>query len=565
VNPPDGGPVGVDAGPGPPATGNYSSYAAESARCAAELIRSTGTKHYVCDCKSGADAACQPGSDGNDGLSVATPKQLFATANTLFQMMPAGDTILLCKGGAFDGSNTGRFLNGNCRANNTCDVRDYVDTRNGHSDPNKKPMVFSSNGGQSAIFDLSDGDSYTHEEGYRFLNLDLEGRGAAPRAFLVYNDVSDVFICNNTINSFTSAVIQNESSCGGSCPATPAPNRRLTVRGNLFTNNPAIAFLGSGDSQVVEYNYFDHNGNGSIFNHPFYLNGFSWNGGGIASQNEVVRGNEFYHSNIGSGGCAGTILNGHGRHANTTIEANIITELAGTAGSGCWGISQDTGGYPNAEGFTNLIIRANRVTNVGSNSIGTMMCVNCTIENNLIVQDSGTLGADAIVIPAKGRSGVAAGSLTTTGMMIRNNTIWFSAGNGTGIRLDSDGATGTSNVITNNAVVVNGSSSPFNCFSLNQPASSYYLDHNDCYFPNLAATRWEENRGATLSAWRTFSGLDMLSITSNPLFTNPGSNFTTQANSPLRSAGDTGDRQFAPTDILGQTRALPPDIGAYNH
>src|SRR5438552_1169368 len=59
--------------PPPPATGNYSSYAVESARCAAELIRSTGTKHYFCACKSGADAACQSGSDGNDGLSIATP------------------------------------------------------------------------------------------------------------------------------------------------------------------------------------------------------------------------------------------------------------------------------------------------------------------------------------------------------------------------------------------------------------------------------------------------------------------------------------------------------------
>src|SRR5437899_3007744 len=81
---------------------------------------------------------------------------------------------------------------------------------------------------------------------------------ASPRAFFLQNDVSDVFICNNTINSFTSAVVQNESSCGGrSCPVTPLSNRRLTVRGNLFTNNPAIAFLGSGDSQAVEYNSFD--------------------------------------------------------------------------------------------------------------------------------------------------------------------------------------------------------------------------------------------------------------------------------------------------------------------
>ena len=562
----DGEPGGVDAGPGPSATGNYSSYATEAARCAAEPIRSTGTKHYFCDCKAGADAACQPGSDANDGLSIAAPKQLLAPGSTLFQTMPAGDTILLCKGGAFDGNSTGRFVNGNCRATNTCDVRDYVDTRNGHSDPNKKPIVFSSNTGQAAIFDLSDGDTWTHEEGYRFLNLDLEGGAASPRAFFLQNDVSDVFICNNTINSFTSAVVQNESSCGGrSCPVTPLSNRRLTVRGNLFTNNPAIAFLGSGDSQAVEYNSFDRDGNGSMFNHPFYLNGFTWNGSGQVPQNEVVRGNEFYHSNLVNGVCGATILDGHGQHTNTTIEANIVTQVAGTAGPGCWGISYDTGGYPNAEGFTNLIIRANRVTNVGNQSIGTMMCVNCTIENNLIIQDSGTMGARGIVVPAKSRSGLAAGSLTTTGMMIRNNTIWFNAGNGTGITLNSDGATGTGNVITNNAIVVNGSSSPFNCFSLNQPASSYYVDHNDCYFPNLAVTRWEEINGATLTAWRTFSGLDAFSATGNPLFTNPESDFTTQANSPLRSAGDTGDRHFAPIDILGRPRAMPTDIGAYNH
>ncbi|HEY5285171.1 MAG TPA: hypothetical protein VIM14_20425, partial [Polyangia bacterium] len=158
--------------------------------CAAEPLRSTGQIHYVCDCQSGADSKCVPGSDNNAGTSPAAPLQTFSKAADAFSKMNAGDTVALCRGGKWTGRG-GSLANTKCKKDSTCDLRDYAPPWGNGSEA--LPSLWSSGTGNGVTM-----ISFTHEsahyEGYRVLNLDMHG-SSADTALFFWNETTDVDLC----------------------------------------------------------------------------------------------------------------------------------------------------------------------------------------------------------------------------------------------------------------------------------------------------------------------------------------------------------------------------------
>ena len=75
--------------------------ASSPASCANEPMRTTGTTYYVCDCQAGSAPGCVAGSDANAGTSKSAPWQSWAKAMAKFKTMNGGDTIAMCRGGAW--------------------------------------------------------------------------------------------------------------------------------------------------------------------------------------------------------------------------------------------------------------------------------------------------------------------------------------------------------------------------------------------------------------------------------------------------------------------------------
>src|SRR5262249_39721774 len=87
--------------------------------------------------------------------------------------------------------------NTSCTAASPCVLRDYVPS-NWTPAADHQPII--NTGANNNSFTLNNTKGQ-HQEGFRIINLDFEGGGNAnSTAILVIQDISDVFICNVTIN-----------------------------------------------------------------------------------------------------------------------------------------------------------------------------------------------------------------------------------------------------------------------------------------------------------------------------------------------------------------------------
>ena len=122
--------------------------------------------------------------------------------------------------------------------------------------------------------------------------------------------------------------------------------------------------------------------------------------------------------------------------------------------------------------------------------------------------------------------------------------VWFGPNakqGGTGIAF---GTVGTGHIVTNNTVNYSWTSAGTDrgvaCFQYPNPPTAYaFINNNHC--ASAAPHSWVAGRG-DLNAWKTYSAsssFDTNSITGNPLFTAPGTNFRPAAGSPLIGAGNT--------------------------
>lgn len=509
-------------------------------------VAARATDYYVCDCQPGADVNCQPGNDSSDGLTSQTPWRTYDYAQDRFGAMQAGDSVSFCQGGFHQVEGVTRWVNLNCRANNRCTIGDYEPPWG--SGDEGRPILNALN---SDGFRLENGGQAVHREGMNIQNLELRGTPSS-QGIMFYNDMDDVTIDNVKIDGFRIGVHMAGANLPPSDPNSNGKQNNNVLRNSEIINCMGQGYLGGCDNCVIENSTFTNNGFGqAIFNHNIYYSSHERKSGGI------IRNNRLYRSAIVDGRCQGASLVVHGVHDDLLIENNLVWEDEGAAGGGCWGIAVDPG-YPILEQFDRLVIRGNRVINVGNVSIGCQGCTNAVIENNVVINNQ-AFGQVGIAVPNKDDTGNA----ETTNVTVRNNSVYLGPNaSGTGIRV---GREGTGHTVVNNAVQYAGTSSQWNCFDLNlAPANYRAVDHNLCYFPNSTGGEWEDGSG-TLTAWQNASPFDDHSLVGNPLFRNPASpDFDLSLasnNSPLVNAGH--PTLSAATDHVGNNRNVPPDIGAF--
>ena len=345
-------------------------------------------------------------------------------------------------------------------------------------------------------------------------------------------DADDILIDNVSMDGFAIGVHLR------GCITTSCSNDRVTIRNSQILNNSSQGLLGHGTDLLIENNYFENNGGGTVFDHNIYVAGDS---------RVTIRNNELYRASLdGSGNCNGVSLVGHGIINDLLIEGNTIYEDVGKANQTCWGIAISPSYTDTAESYDNLIIRGNRVENMGNVSIVTSACQNCTIENNVIVQQQ-SFGTAGVAV----RPFAAAEDAISSNIVIRNNSIATTTG--LGIEVNE----GSGHTIVSNAIQMTGSDVNWNCFNMPLPSSSYdAIDYNICGY---GAGSWATS-AATLAAWQSL-GWGTNSTAADPGFT---------SSTDLRPASETAVIVNAghltlssTTDFAGNGRDALPDVGAY--
>ncbi|MFZ2303662.1 MAG: hypothetical protein WAV98_02630, partial [Minisyncoccia bacterium] len=525
-------------------TATLADIASVQATWAAEPMRA-GTVHYYCDCGTGASASCVAGSNSNSGLTTSAPRQTIADAMSTLNSMHSGDTVAMCKGGAFNALNGYNITRSTCTAGTTCvDLREYTPTTFAGT---AKPVI-NNVAGTVNLFTFSG-----VRGGVRILNLKLNGDNGAignrNRAFFFYRGAHDVTMGNLDMDLFDMA-IYNESGA-----LTDAFTNNIKLTGNRITNTRVIGYLGGGLNDDTSYNYWDGNGSSTVLDHTLYFN----------SRKEItnmrVVGN-YVRGQYGNT-CLGAPIVAHMSVDGLLVKDNIVDIDAAAATGGCWGIAfNNMTSATEAIYHRNTIFSGNTVINGGNAALTVSTCPDCIIESNLVIHDwSDTYELNGIKIPSRA---TRTQDDVNTRNIIRNNTVWFGpnvTNGGIGIVV---GTEGTGHIIANNAVyygAASGGSQGVDCYSYPLPLNSYaFINNNNCH--SIAPYSWEATRGS-LAAWRTYSsaqGFDTASFTGNPLFTTAGTDFTPQAGSPLISAGSSLYGSIL--DMFGRTRTNPPAIGA---
>lgn len=519
-----------------PATVNVGS----TALCANEPMRTSGTVYYYCDCQAGADPTCVPGNNTTGNGTAAAPWQ--SGWKDKFRTMAAGQTVALCRGGAF-ATDTSSVRNANCRANNTCDLRDYTPAAHPEwaNDQTKRPIISGSRigyfGGTTAL------------QGFRFFNL--QSVNGDPQGAFMGGNTSDVDICNVSVSRAQMAVFLD--------PASP----RWTVRQSQFANITYREAIFNGcDDCVIDGNYFANTSYGpnDMLNHPIYL---SSDHSGTPVNRMRVTNNEVHACPPGT--TAGSVaLVAHGVFKDLLIENNLIQCDNPFSGGGQWGIQLDHGGYPTTIpiGFYNVVVRRNRIIGHSGNGIALSQSPNALIEDNLVVLPPGTVSSMAGIVTGEnsGRAGTA--DPLSTNSTVRNNTVVIQANSApTGVRIKE----GDTHNVTNTAVHYTAGGNGA-CFTFPLPQASYaVLSNNACNGP-----------------WGTAFDVNRLLLTATSFTNSSGGDYSPALGSTLLNAGTTatsctvggvaGQPCYSPTaigttswtlDDAGKTRDGQPDVGAF--
>ncbi|HEY8942787.1 MAG TPA: right-handed parallel beta-helix repeat-containing protein, partial [Polyangiaceae bacterium] len=393
-----------------------------------------GNTYFVCDCAPGASPSCNPGDDRAAGTREA-PFRSYSKARDTFRQMQAGQTVALCRGGAFTVDEDRDWTNGRCESGQPCVLRDY-------DPPGAKAAL------GLPILRVADGDGITlvngglaeHEEGFVFMNLDLRSasRGRRGNGFFLYNDVDDVLMCGVSIDGFAIGVHSGGANESG--PESDGKNARVVLRNARLSNNGDQGWLGGCDGCGIANSTFENNGfNRAILNHSIYF-------GGTGVEMFALY-NDLYRSAIVGGKCQGAPIVAHGQLTRLRIEGNTVREEAGKADPTCWGIAVDTGYEDRVEAFHDVVIRGNDVINVGNVGIGLNACQGCVIEDNLIVHEQ-PFSSSLIAVPDRARS---PNDLAMGAVSIRRNTLIVRAPSEViGIRLGDEGE---GHVVVDNALL----------------------------------------------------------------------------------------------------------------
>jgi len=555
-------------------------FSSESSTCLNEAFPSSGSIIYFCDCQSGASASCVAGNDANAGTSKASPKKNFATAMGIFGSSgAAGSTVAFCDGGSWIVSASTVLENFNATAASPVLARDYLPTWGAQTVGGDGLPIMTASSSSVIVFYWVGGSSPTvrHDEGYKVRNLVLKGNGVGAAAMTFAQGVTDVDVCNVTMDNFA-----NGGGIGVN-PSTAPPNTgnyndsrqaRLTFHGCTITNNPG-GFQGAGNDVHLNYNYWRHNSITGL-SHDAYWTQATDSISGVdtiyTATGEQMIGNDIADSEPSPSGGANQCNNSqivvHGAHDGIDIEQNTMVEQSGNITGGCYGIQIDQGD-PLQEQFPNSQVRDNLIVNFGYVGIGLDNCTTgCVAESNILVCTDANCGLVGMI--DVGSSGSGLGSDLPTGpTTIRNNTMWVGSGSASpiGIVFGSDNITAGGHVIANNVFQATntGAACLLDLILTPRTTGTYaFVDNNLAYAPS-ASFFWECQTGTSLSGWKTSTSnaFDTHSISgSNPLFTSTGvsGNYTPASGSPLIGAGNSS--HGATTDYNSATRPSPPAIGA---
>lgn len=414
---------------------------------------SIAQNYYVCD---------STGNDNNLGRSEAKPFKTYDKAMANFDKLEAGASILFCRGDTFSVTNALRLVNYKCSASKPCTIGAFG------SESLNKPII-TTNGVHAINFE-NGGDS-RQDGGYIVENLTLISTQKNGSGVRMFNDVDDVTISNVHIEGFSIGVYAAGSNKIAAGNSANGMNDRLIVKNSTIIKNGKQGFLGSCNDCLFENNHFENNGDTALLDHNIYLAHT-----GVHAKGITIRNNTLYKSAIVDGKCQGVSLVGHGHLEDVLIEGNTIKEDLGKATASCWGISIDPGYSKVDESFRNIVIRNNKIINVGGNAIGCASCDGVTIEGNEIL-DEGKLTTAGIKVPVRNEN-----SLKSRNIKIFNNKIVLSNESASGVWV---GGENSSKVVGNEIILP--TNTRVDCVSLNQASLSIDISTNTCRTHNGVA------------------------------------------------------------------------------
>ncbi len=500
-----------------------------------------GAVHYFCS---------NGGSDSNDGSSSSTPKSSWSAVIATFNSMPAGDTVALCRGGTWTGASA-NIYNPACRANNTCDFRDYGS--------GNRPIINWSGG--TWLFNLTNS---AHDEGYRFWNIDLRLSGSSTAGWLLWNDVSDLDFCNINVDGGQGPHIQDQAA---SDPSIGRSNR-IMIRNSSFSNATGEeSLLLASSNTTVDSCVFTNNGSGGTVrgNHAVYFQeedmGPRSETSGMETQNLRITNNVITLDSTAP--CNSSLIHIAGRQNNGLVENNY---MSAATGSTCMGIGSGSSGYGVMAWFRAMTYRRNRIFLPG-NANGIALDAHGTVASDVNGQSVYTLNqavppavvADNIIVTTgqypvgiNYQSPSAPGGDATSGIIAYNNSIYLP--NAQSISPAVWIQTGSRYVTQNNAVY-----GP-NAYCVYDTSGSAQLrqDHNYCRTAGFCHAGDTCSRSASLAS----------------LWTNAGAgDFSLPAGSPLIGSGSStyyDPYAIAPSQATwtaahpARARTAPIDVGAFS-
>lgn len=490
-------------------------------------VPTAGPVLHFSDCQAGALPGCVPGDNANAGTSPQAPKRTLAgiDVNTL----PAGTQLLFARGGAW--TEVGMILrNMNATPERPLVFASYPTAWGGNTRPWLKVSSLTS------VFVFGWYNEAENDGGYTIRGLKLDGLGVTNGAgIFVGNNVHHVLLEDLEISGFHIAV---QSQQNGAHPTT------YTLRNSHLHHNAGMGLLGDGTDVLIENNLFEANNfSGSAFNHAIYLGGHGRNG--------TVRNNRFVRNSVVNGRCTGGNVTVHGQWDGLLIEHNSIEQDASEMG--CYGFSINPG-YDTAEHFRGLVLRNNRVINLGGCAICLTSVPGAVVENNLVVNNNPNYNV-GIVIPDRD---YGAGDAADGGAIIRNNTIVLHRAAAWNEAIALRTTAGAGHQVVSNLIYFGAGSDPnHRCFTHGERSLYQAFDHNLCFHAG-GNGRWSEahaNLGAANAA-----GFDLLGLAIDPRFVAlpapaNGWDEQIQSGSPARGAGH--PTLSSSLDRLGVPRSVP--------
>jgi len=536
-----------------------------SSVCALVLLAGApahATTYYFADNGAGSVAACTThvGNNANAGTDPAAPKRNFAGWNWN-ALASVGDRVYLAYGCAWDDISI-VFEGRATRDPASTNYSDFILGAYTHpSIASSVKPVLHNNTGTGIIFggygetDQSDGDPPVAcslpttgfcDGGYTFENFTLDG----PHVITGPDGPSCVQFGNTVHHVLFSNVEVRECRIGFLIPSTEPDNglagiHHIIIRNSHIHTHYEHGIIGGAHDLVLENNHIERNNSygpdaGTGQEHGLYL---------TSGNRMVVRANWFDRNSLVDGVCSGGNMTFHG-HANWLLIENNLIEQDSIGGS-CYGFSITPGYLSTPEYARNLVMRGNRVK-----SVGAAFCLNiapgAVIENNIVI-DSTT----GFVVDCNSRE---ADDDVMSAYKMRNNTVYYSSGFGTGTGFDLGSTATTSGIeFTNNLVVFAGSTGTRTGFGYDTTNATYTVrNYNQCW----GCSRWQDATTDTLAEAQA-GGYDTNSTEANPSIQNvpsAGNGFQVKPTAFVNGTASYAAR----TSIFGWLRGSPPKIGAYD-